>query len=100
MAFDLENYVDVRQRIAMFREKYPNGSLQPANPEKPYEILTVGDSTFIVYVACAYRSPDDTKPGIGSAMERIPGKTHLAAHSRAILRARYHSCASSRACAI
>lgn len=75
MAFDLENYVDVRQRIAMFREKYPNGSLQPANPEKPYEILTVGDSTFIVYVACAYRSPDDTKPGIGSAMERIPGKT-------------------------
>jgi hypothetical protein len=75
MSFDLENYVDVRQRIQMFREKYPNGSLQPANPEKPYEILTVGDSTFIVYIACAYRSPEDTKPGIGSAMERIPGKT-------------------------
>ena len=75
MAIDLENYVDVRQRIQMFREKYPNGSLQPADPTKPYTIETIGDKTFIVYVAAAYRTPDDPRPGIGSAFEPIPGRT-------------------------
>lgn len=75
MAFDLENYVDVRQRIAMFREKYPNGSLQPANPYKPFEVVTVGDKTFVVYAAAAYRTPDDTRPGIGTAWEPVPGRT-------------------------
>jgi hypothetical protein len=75
MSFDLSNYVDVRSRIQMFREKYPNGSLQPLNHDKPYEVITVGDKQFVVYVACAYRSPDDTRPGVGTAMEPIPGRT-------------------------
>ena len=75
MSFDLSNYVDVRARIQMFREKYPNGSLQPLNHDKPYEIISVGDKQFVVYVACAYRSPDDTRPGVGTAMEPIPGRT-------------------------
>lgn len=75
MAFDLSNYVDVRQRIQMFKEKYPNGSLQPANLEKPYSIEKVGDRTYIVYVAAAYRTPDDPRPGVGSAFEVIPGLT-------------------------
>jgi len=75
MAFDLKDYVDVRARINMFREKYPTGSLQPANLDKPYTIEKVGDKTFIVFVAAAYRTPDDTRPGIGSAMEPIPGHT-------------------------
>lgn len=75
MSFDLSNYVDVRSRIQMFREKYPNGSLQPLNHEKPYEIITVGEKQYVVYVACAYRSPDDTRPGVGTAMEPIPGRT-------------------------
>ena len=75
MSFDLSNYVDVRARIQMFREKYPNGSLQPLNHDKPYEIITVGDKQFVVYVACAYRSPDDERPGVGTAMEPIPGRT-------------------------
>jgi hypothetical protein len=75
MSFDLSNYVDVRSRIQMFREKHPNGSLQPLNKDKPYEIISIGDKQFVVYVACAYRSPEDERPGIGTAMEPIPGRT-------------------------
>lgn len=87
MAFDskgLDTYVDVNQRIADFREQYPDGSLQPADPAKPWEQATVtgvaknGDpftATMIVYTAAAYRTPDDQRPGIGVAWEVFPGRT-------------------------
>ena len=71
----LADYVDVAERIKLFREKHPEGSLQPVNPEKPFEIVTIADKTFIVYIAAAYRTPDDPRPGIGSAWECFPGKT-------------------------
>lgn len=71
----LDDYVDVAERIRQFRELHPEGSLQPANPAEPYQIVEVGGSTFIVYVAAAYRTPDDPRPGIGVAWEPIPGKT-------------------------
>src|SRR6185503_1597471 len=44
MAYDdrsLDNYVDVAQRIADFRALYPEGCLQPLNPDEPYRIVTV-----------------------------------------------------------
>ena len=87
MAFDskgLDTYVDVNQRIADFREQYPNGSLQPIDPAHPWEQATVtgvaknGDpftATMIVYTAAAYRTPDDQRPGIGVAWEVFPGRT-------------------------
>lgn len=75
MADMMRDYVDVAERISIFRQKYPEGSLQPLNHEKPYEIVTVGDKTFIVYAAVAYRSPDDIRPGIGLAWEPFPGRT-------------------------
>lgn len=75
MAIDLSDYVDVGERIAKFREKYPSGSLQPVNLEQPFSIQTVGDKIFIVYTAAAYRTPDDARPGIGIASEPFPGKT-------------------------
>lgn len=75
MSFDLSNYVDVRARIEMFREKYPQGSLQPADPANPFRIVQVGDRIFVAYVAAAYRTADDTRPGIGVAWEPIPGRT-------------------------
>jgi hypothetical protein len=71
----LSDYVDVAERVRIFREKHPEGSLQPANLDKPVEIVTIGEKTFLVYVAAAYRSPDDTRPGIGSAWEPFPGRT-------------------------
>ena len=44
MAFDdrsLDSYIDVAQRIADFREQYPEGSLQPADPAMPYHVVRV-----------------------------------------------------------
>lgn len=73
--FKLGDYIQVDERIAEFREKYPEGSLQPALPEFPFDIRTVGDKTFIVYSAAAYRTPDDKRPGIGCAWEQFPGAT-------------------------
>jgi hypothetical protein len=87
MAFSersLDDYVDVAQRIADFRELYPAGSLQPADPAKPWEQAVVQGvakdgrefvATMIVYAAAAYRTPDDPRPGIGIAWEAFPGRT-------------------------
>lgn len=87
MAFEqksLGDYIEVGQRIADFREVYPEGSLQPADLAHPWEQATVTGydkdgqqvtQTFIVYVAAAYRTPDDKRPGIGIAWEVFPGRT-------------------------
>lgn len=72
MSFDLSEYVDVAERIRMFNEKYPEGSLQGKgffvrdNEEK-----IIGYH----YTAEAYRTAEDKRPGIGTAYEPIPGKT-------------------------
>jgi len=71
----MADYVDVAERIKLFREKHPDGSLQPVDPSKPFDIVTIADKTFIVYISAAYRTPDDPRPGIGSAWECFPGKT-------------------------
>jgi hypothetical protein len=71
----LSDYVDVPARIAEFRAKHPDGSLQPANPAEPYKIEKIGDRVYIVVVVAAYRTPDDARPGIGMAYEQWPGKT-------------------------
>lgn len=76
MALDLD-YIDVAQRIADFRTAHPEGALQPADLTKPYTIERIGDQTYIVVVAAAYRTPDDPKPGVGMAYEVFPGKTNF-----------------------
>jgi hypothetical protein len=73
----MSDYVDVAERLIEFRAKHPDGSLQPADPAVPYRIETIGGDTYIVVVAAAYRSPDDTRPGIGMAYECYPGKTNF-----------------------
>jgi hypothetical protein len=73
--FDMDGYNDVSARIVEFREKHPDGSLQPADLDKPFQVLEVGDQMFIVVVAAAFRSPDDEKPGVGMAYEQFPGRT-------------------------
>lgn len=73
----LKDYVDVASRIREFRDKYPDGSLQPMDTANPYDIITIRDAVFIVYKAAAYRNPDDTCPGIGLAYEPVPGKTQF-----------------------
>lgn len=70
MSFDLEGYTTVQERLTLFYAKYPEGSIQfefmgvlEANPEMMWGI------------ARAYRTPDDVRPGIGTAAELIQGKT-------------------------
>lgn len=74
MAF-AEGYVDVATRIVEFRTKFPDGSLQPANLAEPFSVRSIGDQTFIVVVAAAYRSAEDQRPGVGMAYEVFPGRT-------------------------
>jgi hypothetical protein len=82
----LGDYIEVGQRIADFREQYPEGSLQPADLAHPWEQATVTGydkdgrevtQCFIVYVAAAYRTPGDQRPGIGIAWEVFPGRTNF-----------------------
>ncbi|MBA9003699.1 hypothetical protein [Thermomonospora cellulosilytica] len=68
-------YIDVASRLVEFRTKHPEGSLQPANPDQPYRLERFGEQAFVVYVAAAYRTPDDPRPGIGVAWEPFPGRT-------------------------
>jgi hypothetical protein len=76
MSFNLDpDYVTVAERIVEFRNKYPEGSLQPWNPAAPYTIELINGNPNFVVVAAAYRTPDDTRPGIGMAYEPIPGST-------------------------
>jgi hypothetical protein len=67
------DYIDVATRIVEFREKFPQGSLQQVK----YEFVVVNNKSWVVYTAAAYRSPDDQRPGIGTAWEPIPGPTNF-----------------------
>ena len=67
MAWDLDSYNDVPSRIAEFRKKYPDGTLQA-------EIVDCPEG-FVAVKAYAYRTPDDPRPGTGLAYEPLPGKT-------------------------
>lgn len=67
------DYIDVATRIVEFRTKHPEGSLQQVS----YELVEASGKTFLIYTAAAYRSPDDERPGIGTAWEPVPGPTQF-----------------------
>lgn len=67
------DYIDVASRIVEFRTKHPDGSLQQVN----LEFREVNDRWWVIYTAAAYRTPEDVRPGIGTAWEPIPGKTNF-----------------------
>ena len=83
MAFQLDDYVTVAERIEAFRIKYPEGSLQaeytvetiPTPVKQEDGSWTTLDRPILVFKAYAYRTPDDPRPGIGHASEPVPGKT-------------------------
>jgi hypothetical protein len=66
-----KDYVDVAERIREFKKLFPTGSLQQVE----MQFVNIGGKDFVVYTAAAYRSPDDERPGMGTAWEPIPGKT-------------------------
>lgn len=69
--FNLDDYVDVAERIRLFYERYPDGRLLTVEHGK-YE---VGERTFVYCMASAYRTPEDVKPCKGIAWEPMPGAT-------------------------
>lgn len=70
MAF-AKDYKDVATRLAEIRLIYPELSLQQVR----CELIEQGGQLGWLYVAAAYRNPDDTRPGMGTAFEPVPGKT-------------------------
>lgn len=76
-----EGYVPVADRIAAFRERFPEGTLRPAVPSEPFRMIDVGDVVYLAYTAAAFRYPDDPAPGIGCAWERVPGLTNFTRNS-------------------
>lgn len=67
----LDDYVDVAERIIEFREKHPEGSLQQVD----VQFIDFAGVSWVIYTAAAYRSPEDPRPGQGTAWEPVPGKT-------------------------
>lgn len=65
-----EDYKEVSERVRDLYAKYPNAVL-----EGSYEAVAFGATAYIVYTAKCWRTPDDPRPSIGTAMEEIPGKT-------------------------
>jgi hypothetical protein len=65
------DYIDVATRIVEFRTKHPEGSLQ----QYDLQFIDFAGKGWVVYTAAAYRTPDDPRPGIGTAWEPVPGPT-------------------------
>ena len=72
MSFNLNDYVDVKTRVALFHQAWPHGSLQ-----FEFKGICLHDEDYIWGIAYAYRDKDDTKPGIGTAQELAIGRTNF-----------------------
>ena len=80
MAFDLDGYVTVPERITSFYAANPEGRIACTPPA----VLTIGDRLFIASTAYVYRTPDDPTPSVGSAWEPYPGRTPYTKDSEAM----------------
>ncbi len=67
-----DNYVDVAERINLFYDKWPDGRLVTKSVS-----FVQWPKDGILAVAHAYRTPDDPRPGVGTAMEPMPGPTNF-----------------------
>lgn len=72
MSTDLDSYNTVPERITEFARKHPEGSL---TRHGELQFVRYAGANWVIYTAAAYRTPDDQRPGIGTAWERIPGTT-------------------------
>lgn len=67
----LDSYNTVAERISEFTQKHPEGSLQQVS----LDFQEVNGRWWVIYTAAAYRTPEDVRPGIGTAWEPVPGTT-------------------------
>ena len=73
MSYNLDGYIQVADRIKLFYAKHPEGSLQMDKPE----FVQVEGKQWAIGRAYAYRTPDDQRPGVGTAWEIVPGTTNF-----------------------
>jgi len=73
MSYNMDGYVQVVDRIKLFYAKFPNGSLYMDPPE----FVDIGAQKWVIGRAWAYRTPDDQRPGGGTAWEIVPGTTNF-----------------------
>jgi hypothetical protein len=71
--FNLDDYVDVAERIRLFYERFPDGRLVTVRHGR--YVTEDGHKEFVFCEARAYRIPDDPQPCAGTAWEPIPGAT-------------------------
>lgn len=64
-----DDYIEVSERVVEFLARYPEGCLQTDPPL----FTECAGKTVVLMRAYAYRTPDDPRPGIGTAWELIPG---------------------------
>lgn len=62
MGYDVNDYVQVNERIEKFYEEYPEGSIQT-------EIYSI-ENGVVIFKAYAYRDREDTRPATGHAYEK------------------------------
>ena len=65
-----DDYIEVSERIRIFTEQYPTGSLQ-----SDWGMVERDGEQWLAVKAYAYRYPDDVRPGIGHAWEPVPGRS-------------------------
>ena len=66
-----EGYEEVADRIHRFYKQHPEGRVFT----KGWEVVSVGQQTFIVVEALVFTGKDDALPGKGVAWEQFPGRT-------------------------
>ena len=72
MAYERQmDYIDVATRLTEMRDLFPDLTMSQVS----MEFVVVAGTSWVVYTAAAYRTPDDPRPGIGTAWEPIPGPT-------------------------
>lgn len=70
MAIDLRDYVEVKERIRAFYERFPRGSIRT-------ELVRL-DGDLVIFKASVHRDPHDPVPTTGWAYERFGPDTHRA----------------------
>jgi hypothetical protein len=69
MGFDIDNYVDVAERVTLFYEKWPDGRLAT------YPCAAHSTDDRVCMKAEAYRTEDDRIPSTGHSWLAVPGTT-------------------------
>ena len=71
--YNIDGYIQVVDRMKLFYAKFPDGSLYM----EPPEFVDIGAQKWVIGRAWAYRTPDDQRPGGGTAWEIVPGTTNF-----------------------